>query len=149
GGCRLLMFGDLHQLPPVVQEAEVAEHLESNFGGPFFFSVPSLREGAGTALIELAQVFRQRDEALIRGLNRLRDGEADEDDLAELNERVAPIRTLSEGDPYVILTPTNAAAQRINMAYLEALPAQARSYDAGITGEFNPSAHPTDTRLVL
>ncbi|CFX07621.1 AAA ATPase [Candidatus Filomicrobium marinum] len=149
GGCRLLMFGDLHQLPPVVQEAEVAEHLESNFGGPFFFSVPSLREGAGTALIELAQVFRQRDEALIRVLNRVRDGEADEDDLNELNERVMPIRTLSEGDPFVILTPTNAAAQRINMAYLDALPSQSRCYDANITGEFNQNAHPTDTRLIL
>ncbi len=28
GGVRLILFGDLHQLPPVVQEAEVAEHLE-------------------------------------------------------------------------------------------------------------------------
>ena len=28
GGVRLLLFGDLHQLPPVVQEVEVAEHLE-------------------------------------------------------------------------------------------------------------------------
>lgn len=149
GGCRLLMFGDLHQLPPVVQEAEVAEHLDSNFGGPFFFSVPSLLEGAGTALIELTQVFRQQDQALIRVLNRVRDGEADEEDLNALNERVAPIRTLSEGEPYVILTPTNAAAQRINMAYLDALPGQARSYEAGITGEFSPSAHPTDMTLVL
>ncbi len=48
GGVRLVLFGDLHQLPPVVQEAEVAGHLhESTYGGPFFFSVPALREGAG------------------------------------------------------------------------------------------------------
>ena len=39
----VILFGDLHQLPPVVQEAEVA-HLESEFGGPFFFSPSSLRE---------------------------------------------------------------------------------------------------------
>src|SRR5689334_22788198 len=62
GGLRLVLFGDLHQLPPVVQEAEVAEHLDSTFGGPFFFSLPTLREGSGTALLELTQVFRQRDE---------------------------------------------------------------------------------------
>ena len=65
GGVRLLLFGDLHQLPPVVQEAEVAEHLESSHGGPFFFSVPALREGSGTSLLELTHVFRQRDEALL------------------------------------------------------------------------------------
>ncbi len=149
GGCRLILFGDLHQLPPVVQETEVAVHLHETFGGPFFFSVSSLSEGAGTSLIELSQVFRQSDERLISVLNRIREGDADEDDLEELNERVAPIRTLGEGDPFVILTPTNAAAHRINMAYLEALGAPARAYEAGVTGEFSQSAHPTDTTLVL
>lgn len=149
GGVRLVMFGDLHQLPPVVQEAEVAEHLESSYGGPFFFSVPALREGAGTALVELTHVFRQSDESLIRVLNKVRDGDVEQDDLELLNERVNPVRTLGEGDPYVILTPTNAAAQRINMAYLEALGGTPRLYEAGVTGEFSDSAHPTDTRLVL
>jgi ATP-dependent DNA helicase PIF1 len=149
GGCRLILFGDLHQLPPVVQEAEVAEHLESTYGGPFFFSVSSLNEGSGTALIELNQVFRQSDEDLISVLNRIRDGDVDEADLECLNQRVSPIRTLSEGDPYVILTPTNAAAQRINFAYLDALSTEPRAYEANLTGEFNQSAQPTDTRLIL
>lgn len=149
GGCRLILFGDLHQLPPVVQEAEVAEHLEFTYGGPFFFSVSSLNEGSGTALIELNQVFRQSDEDLISVLNRIRDGDVDEADLECLNQRVSPIRTLSEGDPYVILTPTNAAAQRINFAYLDALSTEPRAYEANLTGEFNQSAQPTDTKLIL
>lgn len=149
GGVRLAMFGDLHQLPPVIDEAEVASHLESEYGGPFFFSIAALREGMGTALIELTQVFRQKDEALIRVLNRVRDGDADEDDLAILNERVHPIRTLAEGEPYVILTPTNAAARRINMAYLAALPSAAHEFQAGLTGDFNESAQPTDAKLTL
>lgn len=149
GGVRMLLFGDLHQLPPVVQENEVAAHLDSEFGGPFFFSVSALREGFGTQLLELNEVFRQRDENLIRVLNRIRDGEADDRDLSILNERVNPIRTLGEGDPYVILTPTNAAAQRINIAYLDALASRAIVYEAGVTGEFNPAAQPTDQKLVL
>lgn len=149
GGVRLVLFGDLHQLPPVVQEAEVAEHLESSHGGPFFFSVPALREGEGMALLELTHVFRQREGALLDVLNRVRDGEADENDLEVLNERVAPIRTLSEGEPFVILTPTNAAAHRINAAFLDALPGNAREYNAAVTGEFSQTAHPTDQTLVL
>jgi ATP-dependent DNA helicase PIF1 len=149
GGLRLLLFGDLHQLPPVVQGAEVAEHLESAHGGPFFFQLPSLTEGAGMSLIELEQVFRQSDERLLTVLNRIRDGEVNEDDLVTLNERTHAIRTLSEGDPYVILTPTNAAAQRINMAYLEALPGELKTYEAGISGEFSASAQPTDATLLL
>ncbi|MDQ8698610.1 AAA family ATPase [Hyphomicrobium sp. LHD-15] len=149
GGVRLVLFGDLHQLPPVVQEAEVAGHLESEFGGPFFFSVPALMEGAGTTRLELTHVFRQSDETLISVLNRIRDGEADEDDLAELNQRVSPIRTLSEGEKFVILTPTNAAAQRINTAYLDALPGRSYTYEAGITGDFTQGSQPTDSALIL
>ena len=149
GGVRLVMFGDLHQLPPVVQEAEVGSHLEDNHGGPFFFSVASLREGAGTFRIELSHVFRQRDPALLDVLNKVRDGEADGGDLAVLNERVSPIRTLGEGDSYVILTPTNAAAQRINSAYLTALPGAVKTYPAAVTGEFGQGAQPTDAALTL
>jgi len=149
GGVRLVLFGDLHQLPPVVQEAEVAAHLDSEFGGPFFFSVSALTEGAGTQRLELTQVFRQSDEALISVLNRIRDGEANEADLEELNTRVAPIRTLGEGERFVILTPTNAAAQRINTAYLDALPGLALTYEAGITGDFTQASHPTDSALIL
>lgn len=149
GGVRLLLFGDLHQLPPVVRSAEEAEHLESAYGGPFFFQIPALNEGAGTSLIELEQVFRQRDQDLLRVLNRIRDGEVTEEDLSVLNDRTHAIRTLGEGDAYVILTPTNAAAQRINMAYLDALPGEVRTYEAGISGEFNANAQPTDATLLL
>ena len=149
GGVRLALFGDLHQLPPVINDAEVAEHLDSSYGGPFFFSIPALREGAGTSLIELSQVFRQRDEALLGVLNKIREGAADVEDLVLLNTRVHPIRTLSDGEPYVILTPTNAAAGRINVAYLNALPGQPRPYKAATTGEYNQSAQPTDEVLML
>jgi ATP-dependent exoDNAse (exonuclease V) alpha subunit len=149
GGVRLLVFGDLQQLPPVVQGGDVAEHLESAHGGVFFFSVGALSEGAGMSLIELDHVFRQSDEAFLTVLNRIRDGDVTEADLTVLNERVHPIRTLGEGDSFVILTPTNAAAHRINMAYLEALPAEAKTYEAGISGEFGETAHPTDATLLL
>lgn len=149
GGLRLVMFGDLHQLPPVVQEAEVAQYLDSEHGGPFFFAASGLREGLGTMLLELNQVFRQSDEGLIRVLNRIREGEVEEDDLTLLNECVRPVRTLGEGDAYVILTPTNAAAQRINMAYLDALPGVLQRYEAGVSGDFNPNTQPTDSTLVL
>lgn len=149
GGVRLILFGDLHQLPPVVQEAEVAGHLAEQHGGPFFFHVGALSEGAGTSFVELGQVFRQTDDRLIDVLDRVRNGDAGEDELAVLNDRVRPVRKLAEGDPYVILTPTNAAAQRINAAFLDALPGKAHAYQAGTTGDFSDSAQPTDATLVL
>lgn len=149
GGARLLLFADLHQLPPVVQEREVLAHLTEEHGSPFFFSIPALREGAGTALLELEQIFRQTDDALIHVLNAVREGNVSDDDLAFINKRVRPIRTLSEGEPFVILTTTNAAAKRINTAYLEALPGRANRFDANITGEFAANVQPAETALEL
>lgn len=149
GGVRVLMFGDLHQLPPIVQEQDVATHLEDAHGGPFFYSVSSLREGAGTHLLELNRVFRQTDDSLVRVLNAIREGDVSRDDLKLLNTRVHPIRTLAEGEPYVILTPTNVAAKRINSAYLEALTSAAVRFNAAISGEFNDSIQPADAALDL
>ncbi|MEO1694134.1 MAG: AAA family ATPase [Pseudomonadota bacterium] len=149
GGVRLIMFGDLHQLPPVIRGHEEATHLQETFGGPFFFHVSSLQDDIGTQLLELGEVFRQTDSDLVRVLDRVREGDAEEDDLALLNTRVAPIRTLAEGLNHVILTPTNEAANRINRAYLEALPAELKRYEAGVSGEFNPRAQPTEAELML
>ncbi len=149
GGVRMILFGDMHQLPPVVQENEVAQHLDEVHGGPFFFSHSALRDGAGTTLLELDQVFRQSDERLLTILNNVREGEPTEADIEVLNSQVNPVRTLQEGDPYVILTPTNAAASRINLAYLDATPGTPQAFEAGITGEFSAGAHPTDQTLVL
>ena len=149
GGLRLVMFGDLHQLPPVVRDGEEADYLDSAFGGPFFFSASGLQEGAGTHRLELSQVFRQSDAELISILNEVREGSPSRAALEQLNTRVHPLRTLGEGDPYVILTPTNAVAQRINAAYLDALPGETFRYKAGVSGEFSASAHPTDQELVL
>jgi ATP-dependent DNA helicase PIF1 len=149
GGVRLILFGDLHQLPPVIRDAEEAAHLANTHGGPYFFHVGALQAGIGTQLLELSQVFRQTDEMLVRVLDRVREGDVEESDLELLNERVSPIRTLAEGQSFVILTPTNDAANRINRAYLEALPAELKRYEAGVSGEFNPRAQPTDAELML
>ena len=64
GGMRLILFGDLFQLPPVVRGEEAAM-LEDAHDGPYFFSISALTEGVGTQYIELQQVFRQTDEHLV------------------------------------------------------------------------------------
>ena len=51
--------------------------------------------------------------------------------------------------PIVILTTTNAAAKRINMAYLDALPGRPHRYDANITGEYCIERSPAETAPVL
>jgi ATP-dependent exoDNAse (exonuclease V) alpha subunit len=148
GGVQIVLFGDLHQLPPVVREAEAASYLFETFGGPFFFNAPAFRDGR-CELLELEHVFRQSDERFIRVLNAIREGEAGPEDLDTLNQRVAPLSRLRDAGDHVILTTTNEAAYRINMAFLESLPGAEKGFDAALTGEYPESAYPTDPTLVL
>ena len=122
GGVRLLLFGDLHQLPPVVQEATSPSISRTSSAGRSSSRCRRSAKAPACRCSSWSRCYRQSEEDFLHVLNRIRDGDATEEDLEVLNERTHPIRTLGEGDSFVILTPTNAAAQRINMAYLDALP---------------------------
>lgn len=147
GGVQLVLFGDLHQLPPVVDN-QSAGYLHETFGGPFFFQAPAFRDGR-CVLLELGHVFRQIDEDFIRVLNAIREGDAGPDELELLNARVSPLARLRDAGDAVILTTTNAAAARINQAFLQALPGEEKVHKATVTGEYSPGAFPTEADLVL
>lgn len=148
GGVQLVLFGDLHQLPPVVQQAEVQTYLAEEFGGPFFFNAPGLRQ-SGASMLELDRVFRQKDAAFIEALNAVREGEAIEAALAVFNRRVIALEDLPRRQDYVILTPTNQVANQINMGFLRALPGKGEIHEAIISGTYAEGAHPTDQTLLL
>lgn len=148
GGVQLVLFGDLHQLPPVVQESEVMAHLTEEFGGPFFFNAPGFRD-TDARRIELDRVFRQRDADFIAALNGIREGDALSEHLDLINSRVQPLEGLEARDAYVILTPTNQVANEINMAFLGSLPGKGSIHEAAIAGSYAEGAHPTDQTLLL
>ncbi len=95
GGCRIVMFGDLLQLPPFVDlphfESDVVKRWRtwlSSYPGPepeFFmahvFSV------SGLETFELHNVYRQKDSIFIDCLNRLRTANPTERDVELINSR--------------------------------------------------------------
>jgi ATP-dependent exoDNAse (exonuclease V) alpha subunit len=147
GGVQLVFFGDLYQLPPVVQPGE-EELFRTFYDSPYFFSARCLA-GLDLEWVELTRRFRQHDGAFLAVLDAIRTGTATEEHLALLNRRV-----LADPDPaalegYVFLTPTNALASRINREQLERLPGRAHVFRAEVRGEFDPRADPTERELTL
>jgi len=139
---------DLHQLAgPSSTTRRWPRHLESQYGGPFVLRLAALVRRGGHMLLELEQVFPA--EGLPHCFECAQQdprGEVDERILSLLNGRVHPIRTLSDGEPYVILTPTQRAAGGQHGLSQCGCPGQPRTYQAATTGEFNQSAQPTDAR---
>lgn len=147
GGIQLLMIGDLQQLAPVVKE-EDWNLLTSYYDTAFFFGSHSLKE-TEYITIELKKVYRQSDTAFVGLLNKIRDKEADESVLEELNKRYLPEFRPREEEGYIRLTTHNYQAQQYNDRQLLSLSGRAFSFQARVEGTFPESAYPADEMLTV
>ncbi len=147
GGVQLLMIGDLHQLSPVVKQAEW-HLLKEYYDSPYFFSSAALAR-TELMLIELKHIYRQSDQHFIDLLNRVRDNQLDPDTLKQLNARHIPNFSPQDGQGYITLSTHNHSAEVINDTKLKALPGKSRRFDAELEGEFPEHAYPTAATLEL
>ena len=127
GGVRMIYFGDLYQLPPVVPRAErEIFNPGSLYESEFFFDANAMKreEFGGRDTLEvftLNRVFRQRDDNFVDILNRIRDNTVTEMDIRTLNDRVTDSPSVSRDGFRVILTGTNSEADAINNRRLDEL----------------------------
>jgi ATP-dependent exoDNAse (exonuclease V) alpha subunit len=150
GGKRLVMIGDLHQLPPIVRGEEAAE-LKKKYTTPFFFSSEAIRDCLQLGMleyIELAKIYRQTDERFIEILNAVRCGNITESQLAELNMQHDPAFS-DETGKHMHLMAVNAQADAHNETNLDRLGGKIKIVTGKIKGEFKESELPTDLELRL
>ncbi|HMY82989.1 MAG: AAA family ATPase [Saprospiraceae bacterium] len=146
GGVRLIVFGDIYQLPPIVNSIEEKQFFSTEYGSPYFFSSHIWRSLENIHFISLSTIYRQTDRRFIRLLDDIRHGIVDYDTLEELNHRVDEA---FEEHGYIHLSPRNSTMQRINQRKLDELEGEERSYLSVITGEYNAQFAPTDPILKL
>lgn len=121
GGKQMVIFGDLFQLPPIAKKTEW-RFLIDRFGGRHFFHSPAY-EAAGFHLFELTINHRQKDDvAFFELLNRVREGSANRDDIAILNDRADADITAERR--ITKLFSHKADAERVNSEELAKIPAK-------------------------
>ena len=147
GGLQLLMIGDLHQLPPVVNSQEW-ELLGQHYSTPYFFGSKALQE-TPIVRLELKHIYRQENKDFIRLLNKVRDNHIDAETLQKLNSRFIPGFNPGKEDGFITLTSHNRTSQRINAEKLTALNGEIYRYSAETEGDFPEHAYPTDIELEL
>lgn len=149
GGKQVIFVGDLFQLPPVVKEGSAdAEMLHDLYGAglPFFYKAFVLKR-MNLPKIEFQKVYRQSDEDFLNILNKMRNGEVTNEDLALLNEHVS---TDSDNKDYsVTLTSFNYMAEKINDEKLDAIEEEEFCYQAEIHDDFKKSDAPVPEFLRL
>ena len=146
GGVQVIVFGDLFQLPPVVNmdESSLLERIYPN--GQFFFH-SNIFQDAQFKTLELQNIYRQTDDHFIYLLNAVRDGTITNSQIDNLNDSLVDSFEMDEGK--IILTTTNARASGINQNYLKQLSSEEFSYQAQATGQFYKELFPTDEVLKL
>lgn len=134
GGVTLLLFGDPHQLPPIVSREDEAAFAALAYRSPHFFDARAF--GASRlASYEFTTVYRQRDPVWIALLDRVRTGALTADDMRRLRGRVEPVDT-GELDDTIVLTAYRRSADALNARRLAALDDRPVSFEAERTGVF-------------
>ena len=146
GGAQVIMFGDLHQLPPVVTDNDARE-LRTRYKSPYFFDSRVMRESPAQ-IINLTQIFRQKDEIFIELLNRMKSGRITHDDLILLNERCHKPDYEHEHD-IINLCTVNKVADTINDKMMSQLNTPEKIYVGALDGEFKETAIPVPMKIVL
>lgn len=150
GGARLLMFGDLYQLPPVSKDKDEKRYLVGRYGTdtPYFFHAEVWRT-ASLKVHTLSTIYRQSDPVFTDALNAIRRGNATTDHLSIINSRVDRAFIAPKDKVWLTLATTNAVADVVNEQMLMALRTLPKVFEGEITGEFDKRNMPTDETLVL
>lgn len=147
GGCRVIMFGDLYQLPPVVTRDD-SEIFSTRYSSAFFFSADVISRTPLT-YIELDHIYRQSDDAFIQVLNAIRENRATDSDLALLNTRVYEDYAPPPEEYVIHLTGTNALSQAYNTYQLASLEGELHTFKAISKGAFDRRTEPAPRELNL
>lgn len=142
GGVRLILFGDLSQLPPVFKEEFP---LYDYYNTKFFFSSKALM-ASGYSVVEFKKVYRQNDERFINSLNSIRDGSFTKED-----EKVFENRVVSPGNipaESIYICSTNMESRTINETSLRKLSGEEHVFEAISSGKYPKDAQ-CEERLVL
>lgn len=146
GGVRLLLVGDFYQLPPVIPRHEHQILAQRGYSGPYAYNANVL-ENYPPVHFELSKVYRQRDADFVNILSDLRVARNVEEAVMGINDVcVGPHR---EGRTPVLLTSTNAIANRYNVSGLAGLTGQPFEYECETKGKFAANRAPAPEKLIL
>lgn len=150
GGIQLVLFGDLYQLMPVVEDDDW-EILKTVYDSPFFFSSKAFQRIKRT-VVELKKVYRQDEPEFVDLLNAVRIGDVAPSQLEMLNSRCSDDESLPRGA--IRLTTHNRRANHYNRKMLDSIPKEEYTYKAWIEKDIKymdipKSDWPTDYYLNL
>lgn len=150
GGVQILLFGDLHQLAPVVNKDEVKFFSGGPVAfhpGPYFFN-SNVFKWVTFYNVTLTKIYRQTEKTFIDVLNNIRESTCTQRDFEILNERLGQMPLPDQ--KYITLCVKNDIADAINGERLSRIHSNPVQYKAVIEGKFyDEKNYPAPGVLIL
>jgi len=130
GGVKLILFGDLYQLPPVItnEAKEQLMNIYNNDQNYFFDS--EIYSQLDLLVLNLNEIYRQQeDQTYTKLLDRMRRNEINDEELNLINQNV----TSSEPSKEPILSTKNSLVEAYNFQKLASLPGEVKTYNAKLS----------------
>ncbi|PWJ40749.1 ATP-dependent DNA helicase [Sediminitomix flava] len=152
GGVRMIFFGDLFQLPPVLLNQQKEEFLRK-YKSPYFFSAHTFiqrdlfSEAFKLRKCELRTIYRQKDPVFTNLLNSVRENRLENSQLQLLNQQVR-VSPTTDNQFQINLVSTNAIAKSINLDNLKLIKSEEKTFTANHTGNIE-NLQPNDPEVIL
>ena len=147
GGKQLLLVGDIFQLEPVIKEDEW-RLMQPFYASAYFFAAKVWQE-MQLLSIELRKVYRQSDAEFIAILDRIRENQATDQDLAAINSRYGATCDPSSRSLEITLATRRDTVDWINEQKLNELDGESSTFKGVIKGDFPLTSLPAPMELEI
>jgi hypothetical protein len=155
-GKKLIMVGDMDQLPPVVSSEEEKQMMRNRYKSEFWFSANCWKDNKGFPnpyedpfeTVMLTKVWRQKDPQFVELLNNIKHNKLAPFDLDNMNRKLVRDGRLNPTDG-IMLCGTNSIALEVNTYMIQSLPGEAVTLAGTLVGDFNEKDCPVEKVLTL
>jgi ATP-dependent exoDNAse (exonuclease V) alpha subunit len=155
-GKKLIMVGDIDQLPPVVANDEEKAMMKSRYRSEFFFSANCWKDheyfsdpyAAPFEVVRLTKVWRQSDPRFVELLNAIKNNRVSSLDIDRLNNTTVRDGNLSPTDGIMLCT-TNSRAAEVNNIMIERLEGESMKVEGTFKDDFPIKDAPVEPVLHL
>lgn len=117
---RLILFGDVLQLPPVIEAGVIQNFFEENYHGNVMFFNSNAYKALNFRMMTLNKSYRQTDGTFADTIYQVGVGMVSQSTLDYFNQRVMSLPKYEVGRKHFIyMATTNAIVNRINREYIE------------------------------
>ena len=149
---RLILFGDILQLPPVVdaKNVAVADYYNKTYNGNVMFFNSNAYNKLDFKTLTLSKSYRQKDPIFANAIRRVSIGDIDQNLLNYFNQRVMPEKEFADNfSTYMYLTIANKNVDQRNKEYIESLPGEVYKFESSYYGKVDKKSIPKTKELKI